>query len=113
LPKEDVIPQIVTGLAALGRTGDLDKIKQFTELMQLPQTWPPAVQERTKWDVYAREVAAGLSMKTPWMMSDEEWKAHQEAIAKQQQQQAMMQAGTDMVGKAGPELINQVMQGQG
>lgn len=113
LPKEDVIPQIVTGLAALGRIGDLDKIKQFTEMMQLPQTWPEPVQRRTKWDVYAREVAAGLSMKMPWMMTEEEWKKQLKAEQQAQQQQAMMQAGTEMVGKAGPEIINQVMQGQG
>lgn len=113
LPKEFVLPQIVTGLAALGRVGDLDKIKQFTEMMQLPQAWPLPVQERTKWDVYAREVAAGLSMKMPWMMTDEEWKAKQEELAKQQQQQALLQAGAGMAEKAGPELINQVMQGNG
>jgi len=113
LPKEDVIPQIVTGLAALGRIGDLDKIKQFTELMQLPQTWPEPVQRRTKWDVYAREVAAGLSMKMPWMMSEDEWQEKVKAEQQAQQQQAMMQAGTEMVGKAGPEVIKQVMQGQG
>ena len=113
LPKEQILPQIVTGLAALGRVGDLDKIKQFTEMMQLPQVWPQAVQDRTKWDVYAREVAAGLSMKMPWMMTDEEWKAKQAELAKQQQQQMMMQAGMGAVEKAGPELINQAMQGQG
>jgi len=112
LPKEDVIPQIVTGLAALGRIGDLDKIKQFTELMQLPQTWPGPVQERTKWDVYAREVAAGLSMKMPWMMSQEEWEEKMKQQQKAQEQAAMLQAGTGMVEKAGPEIINKAMQGQ-
>lgn len=115
LPKEDVIPQIVTGLAALGRIGDLDKIKQFTELMQLPQTWPEPVQQRTKWDVYAREVAAGLSMKTPWMMTEQEWqeelKKQQAAQQAQAQQEAMLQAGTQMAGNAGLELVNKVMQG--
>ena len=82
-------------------------------MMQLPQVWPQAVQDRTKWDVYAREVAAGLSMKMPWMMTDEEWKAKQAELAKQQQQAMMMQAGMGAVEKAGPELINQAMQGNG
>lgn len=112
LPKESVLPQIVTGLAALGRIGDLDKIKQFTEMMQLPQVWPMPVQERTKWDVYAREVAAGLSMKMPWMMTDEEYQAkikqQQEAQSQQAQQQAMM----DAASSAAPQIAQQAMQNQ-
>ena len=109
LTKEQVTPQIVTGLAALGRVGDLDKIKQFTEMMQLPLNWPQPVQERTKWDVFAREVAAGLSMKLPWMMSSEEWQERQEAIAKQQQQQQMMEAASGAMQNAGPEIMKQAM----
>jgi hypothetical protein len=111
LSEEQVIPQIVTGLAALGKIGDLDKIKQFTEMMQLPQTWPEPVQARTKWDVYAREVAAGLSMKLPWIMTDEEWKAKQQAQAQAQQEQMAAQAMAGAAEKAGPDVINQAMQG--
>jgi hypothetical protein len=111
LSEEQVIPQIVTGLAALGKIGDLDKIKQFTEMMQLPQTWPEPVQARTKWDVYAREVAAGLSMKLPWIMTDEEWQAKQQAQAQAQQEQLAAQAMAGAAEKAGPDVINQAMQG--
>jgi hypothetical protein len=111
LPEGQVVPQIVTGLAALGRIGDLDKIKQFTEMMQLPQTWPMQVQQRTKWDVYAREVAAGLSMKMPWMMDDDEWKAYQAEQAKAQQSQVATEAMAGAAEKAGPEIIKQAMQG--
>ena len=108
LSEENVLPLIVTGLAALGRIGDLDKIRQFTELMQLPLSWPAPVQERTKWDIFAREVAAGLSMKMPWMMTDEEWQAKQQAIAEQNQQQAAQEAMVGAAKGAGPEIIKQV-----
>jgi DNA-directed RNA polymerase subunit N (RpoN/RPB10) len=109
LPQEKVIPQIVTGLSALGRVGDLDKIKQFTEMMQLPQVWPAPVQQRTKWDVYAREVAAGLSMKMPWMMTDEEWEAQQKKESQAQQAGLAAEALAGAAEKAGPELINKAL----
>jgi len=110
LAGEQVIPDIVTGLEAFGKSGDLDKIKQFTEMMQLPQTWPMPVQARTKWDIYAREVAASLSMKMPFMMTDEEWKAEQAKQAKAQQDQAMQEAAVN----AAPGVIqNQLEQGGG
>lgn len=109
LSEEQVIPKIITGLAALGRVGDLDKIKQFTEMMQLPQMWPQEVLARTKWGIYTREVAAGLSMKLPWMMTDEEWAEHQQQQAQEQQQQMMAQAAMGAAEKAGPELINNAM----
>jgi hypothetical protein len=107
---DQVIPEIVTGLAALGKVGDLDKIKQFTEMMQLPQTWPLPVQERTKWDVYAKEVAAGLSMEMPWMMTDEEYQDKQQAQAQAQQAQTMTDAMAGAAEKAGPEMLQQAMQ---
>jgi hypothetical protein len=110
LPEEAYVPQIVTGLEALGRIGDLDKIKQFTEMMQLPQAWPIPVQERTKWDVYAKEVAAGLSMKMPWIMTDEEYQAKQQQQAKAQQEAMAAQAMAGAAEKAGPDMINKAMQ---
>jgi len=100
---ENIIPNIVTGLAAFGKSGDLDKIHQYSEMMSLPATWPPAVLARTKMDVYSREVAANLSMKLPWAMTDDEWKDEQARLAKQQEQQAMQEAGI----KAAPELAKQ------
>jgi len=103
LPDGSVLPDIVTGLDAFGKAGELDKLNQFTEMMQLPQAWPEGVQARVKWDIYAREIAASLSMKLPFMMSDEEWQAKQEAQAQAQQQQTMGEAAV----AAAPELVKQ------
>lgn len=103
LPDGTVLPNIVTGLEAFGKMGDLDKIKQYTEMMQLPQMWPPQVQEGTDFLIYSREVAAGLSMKMPWQLSEEQLQAKREAQAQQAQQEKMMDAAVS----AAPELIKQ------
>jgi len=104
---EKVVPTIVTGLAALGKVGDLDKLQQFTELMQMPQTWPLPVQDRVKWHTYAREVAAGLSMKLSFMMTDEEYAKKQAAEKKAQQNQAVQDAAVN----AAPDIVKSQMQG--
>lgn len=108
LEDEAVVPNIVTGLDSLGKAGDLDKIKQYTEMMQMPQAWPEAVQKRTKFDIYSREVAASLSLELPWQMTDDEWKEYQEEIKQSQQEGAMQEAAV----KAAPQLLKQA-QGQG
>lgn len=107
VPEEMVSPSILTGLEALGRSGDLDKIAQFTELMQQPNTWPESVQRRTKFDIYAREVAASLSMQTPWLMTDEEYAALQQQEQQAAQQQMLMQEAS----KAAPNVIEDQMKG--
>lgn len=103
LPEDSVIPNIVTGLEAFGKSGDLDKLKQFTEMMQLPQTWPVGVQDRIKWDIYSREIAVSLSMKLSFMMTDEEYQAKQEALAKQQESAAAM----ELAKASAPALIKE------
>ena len=103
-----VQPIIITGIEALGRVGDMEKIMQFSELMQLPNTWPVPIQERTKWGVYTSDVAASLSMKLPWIMSDEELAQQQEAQANAAQEQNLgMEAA-----KAAPKVIEQQIGGQ-
>jgi len=103
-----VNPDIITGLAAFGRSGDLDKIRTYTEMMQLPLTWPEPVQKRTKFDIYSREIAAALSMESPWVMTEDEYKEVLAGEAKASQDAAMQEATV----KAAPELLKQGM-GQG
>jgi len=109
LPDGTVLPNIITGLEAFGKIGDLDKIKQYTEMMQLPQMWPAQVQEGTDFLVYSREVAAALSMKMPWTLSEEQLQAKRQAQAEAQQQQQMAEAGInaapELVKQAGPDIL--------
>lgn len=103
LPDDAVVPNITTGLESFGKTGELEKIRMYTELMQMPSTWPQAVQDRTKFDIYSREIAASLSMNMPWAMTDDEWEKVQADNAKAQQNQALQEAAV----KAAPEVIKQ------
>lgn len=101
-------PQILTGLEALGRIGDLDKIAQFTEIMNMPSTWPEGLQQRVKWDEYARGVAASLSMELPWLKTQAELDAEMESNNAAGMEQGLMQEAS----KAAPELIKQQLGGK-
>lgn len=103
LSGEHVIPTIITGLESLGKIGELDKLRQFTEFMQLPQAWPQAVQDRTNWDDYSRNIAAFLSMKLDFLMSDEEYQRKMAAIQQQQQQAQIM----EVAKTAAPAIIKE------
>lgn len=84
LPKGIVTPMIVTGLEALGRGNDLNKLDTFmSAVIQIPQ----AV-ERVNWTTYMTLRATALGMSTDGLIvTDEQYQAQQ----KQQQMQEMMQ----------------------
>lgn len=106
---QDFDPKITTGVEALGRVNELDKIQQFTEMLQLLQAWPQQMLERLDWNKFASKVAAEISLNTDGiLMSPEEYQKQVEAQRQQQQEAAMMQAGV----KAAPELAKQAMGGQ-
>ncbi len=109
LKVSDFNPKIVTGVEALGRVDELDKIQQFTEMLQLTNAWPPQMLERVNWTKYAAKVAAEISLDTDgFLLSDEEYQKRQEAAKQQQQEQALMEAGV----KAAPEVAKQAMGGK-
>lgn len=96
-----VEPEIATGLEALGRSGDMDKIVQFSELMSIPNGWSPEVQKRVKWGVYSLKVANSLSMELDFLMTDDEYAE----VQQQQQEQAMMENAAGEASKAIPKMI--------
>jgi len=100
-----VVPTIVSGLESFGLTGELEKLYQWSEIMQLPNTWPEALQSDIKFDDYARLAAANLSMKLPFLMTKEE------KIAKQQAQQAQQDGDLvkETVANTAPKVIEQSM----
>lgn len=103
LTASDVMPIIVTGLEALGKAGELDKLAQFSEMMAVPNGWSPAAQERIKWSDYMVMIAANLNMETPWLMTEDEYNQMKQAQAQQQQQQAMLEAAS----KAAPTMMKE------
>ena len=98
---DNIEPSIITGLEALGRAGDMQKIMQFSELMQLPNQWPEAIQDRIDWDLYQREAAISLSMEVPFLLSRE---AYEEKV-KQAKQDEMVGGAAQEASKAIPKMI--------
>jgi hypothetical protein len=103
LSKEKVKPRILTGLEALSKAGDLDKIRVFTETLGMVQAWPPELQSRTDVYQFAKTIANSLSLDLVYIRNDEE----QAAITQAQSQQNMMQQAGMEATKAIPNMIEQ------
>lgn len=103
LPATDVVPIIVTGIEALGKAGEIDKLMQFSEMMAIPNGWSQAAQDRLKWSDYMTFIAANLNMETPWIMTEDEYSQVLAERQKQAEQQQMM----EMAGKAAPSMMKQ------
>jgi hypothetical protein len=100
---ENVInPVITTGLAALGKLNDLDKLHQLTEFLQLPAAWPEPVQATVDWTIYTGTIAANISLDTPWLKTSEQ--VSQDQANNRQQQLEMIAA--QGAAKGIPDLIN-------
>ena len=100
LPVEDVLPIIITGIEALGKVGELDKLYQLSEMMAIPNSWSPQAQERIKWSEYIGFIAANLNMETTWLMSEEEYAE----FAKQRQEQLQQQEMAKMAAGLAPKM---------
>lgn len=99
--ESDVTPVITTGIGALGKAGELDKLVQFSEMMSIPNSWSPEAQGRMKWSDYMTMIAANLNMEAPWLLTEDEY--NQKVATQQQaaQQQAMQEAAA----KAAPQMM--------
>ena len=103
LPKGTVKPTIITGIEALGRGNDLQKLREFVaEIGNLAQISPEVVQSLNPQDLINR-IATGLGIDTEGLVkSQEQLMAEQEAQQQQAQQQQMM----EMAQKAAPQVVN-------
>lgn len=106
LPKELVNTVLITGISALSKMTDADKLMQFTEMLNLPASWPMPAQERMLWADYMRSAASQLSLETPWIMSEEDYQKQQEQRMQAQQQQMMMQGAANAM----PQVANNLTQ---
>jgi len=104
---DDFEPEIITGTEALGRMNELDKIMQFTEMLQMTNAWPETMQKRVRWDSYSAKVAAEIGLEIDWIMSDEEFSKLQQ----QEQKSAMQQNAMAEASKAAPDIIKQAAGG--
>jgi len=109
LPKGSVKPTIITGVEALGRGNDLQKLREFVaEIANLAQVNPQIVQSLNTQDLIKR-IATGLGIDTEGLVkSEEDIMAEQEEMAQQMQNQQMMQ----MAEKAIAPAVNGAMKQQ-
>jgi hypothetical protein len=98
LPKDSVAPTVITGIEALGRGNDLQKLREFVmEIGQLAQISPEVVQSLNPSDLITR-VATSLGIDTEGLIKSQEQLAQeQEAAQQQMQQQQMMDMAQDVV----------------
>ncbi|AWD90754.1 head to tail connecting protein [Pseudomonas phage Alpheus] len=109
LGKEHVKITLMTGIEALSKMSELDRIQQFTEMVSMPAAWPQQLQERVDWGAYQQYMSNQLNLTLPFMMTDEQY-ADAQAARQEQQQQQMMQEG---LTKAAPTIVDNLMTSNG
>lgn len=104
LPKDTVKPTIVTGMEALGRGQDLNKLATFLQYLQ--PLGPEVITSEMNIDDYIDRLGASLGIDTNGLIKSAEQKAaEQQAMMEQQQQMMMEQTMAAMAEKAtGPAV---------
>jgi hypothetical protein len=112
LPKNSVKPTIITGVEALGRGNDLQKLREFVaEIANLAQVNPAVVQSLNTQDLIKR-IATGLGIDTEGLVkSDEELAQEQAAQEDAMQNQQMMQLAEKAVAPAVQGAMKQSQEG--
>jgi len=112
LPKNSVKPTIITGIEALGRGNDLQKLREFVaEIANLAQVNPAVVQSLNTQDLIKR-IATGLGIDTEGLVKSEEELAQEQAAQEEQMQnQQMMQMAEKAVAPAVAGAMKQQEQG--
>lgn len=108
LPKGSVKPTIVTGVEALGRGNDLDKLREFVaEISQLAQINPQAVQMLNISDLIQR-MANSHGIDTEGLIkTQEQLQAEQEAEMQAQQMAQLQQTAQDVAPQVANNLTRQ------
>ena len=111
LPKGTVTPVIVTGVEALGRGNDLNKLRTYIQdLVALAQANPETIQRINFGDLVAR-LATGHGIDTTGLIkTDEQLQAEQQAAMEAQQQQMMMQTMQDVAPGVAKEMTKAGME---
>jgi hypothetical protein len=110
LPEKYVRPVIVTGLEALGRGHDLNKLNTF--LQQLAPLGPEVLQRYMNIGDYITRVGTSLGIDMQGLVKSEEQLAQEDQAAQEaMMQQQMMATGMDAGGKMAVEATKGMMNG--
>lgn len=106
LPKNQVRPKIVTGLEALGRSSDLQRLNMFVQQLS------PFAQQLMQYmnlDEYVKRVGTSLGIDMNGLIKSQEQIAEEQQAA---EQQAMMQQAAQPVAREGMGMIRDGMKAQ-
>lgn len=101
LSTKKVSPTILTGIEALGRMAELDKLGTFNGYVSMTAQWPENLQQAIKWPEFTDWVQGQISANFPFFKTSEELQAEAEA----QQQQQATQFAAEQAGKAIPDMV--------
>ncbi len=108
MPKDAVKPQIVTGIEALGRGQDLNKLSQFLQMLQ--PLGPQIIAQNLNVDDYIDRLGASLGIDTGGLVKTLEQKAQEQQAVQMAQEQALTQQTMGkMAERAAPEIVGQMM----
>tara|TARA_Y100000361_G_C10847508_1_gene182650 strand:- start:120 stop:503 length:384 start_codon:yes stop_codon:yes gene_type:complete len=117
-PKDTLKPQIVTGLEALGRGQDLNKLQAFLQMLQ--PLGAEAIASQMNLDDYIDRLAASLGIDTQGLIKSPEQKQQemeqQQEMMEQQQMAQMAEKGVAPMVKGVADAANmgrQIQQGEG
>ena len=107
MPKDSVKPTVVTGIEALGRGQDLNKLAAFLQYLQ--PLGPEVIQSEMNLGDYIDRLAASLGIDTSGLIKSDEQKAQEQAMQQQMMQQQMLeQAGMGALQKAAPAIAGKM-----
>lgn len=111
MPKDSVIPTVVTGIEALGRGQDLNKLATFLQYLQ-PLGAEVIASEMNLSD-YIDRLAASLGIDTSGLIKSAEQKQQEAMMQQQMQQQQMLeQTAMGMAQGAAPQLAKGVAESE-
>ena len=105
-PKDTLKPQIVTGLEALGRGQDLNKLQSFLQFLQ--PLGQQVIAQEMNIDDYIDRLGASLGIDTQGLIKSPEQKQQEQMLAQQQQQQMML---AQMAEKGIPQAVKGMADG--
>lgn len=103
---DNIEPVIITGIEALGRMAELDKLAQFAQYVSLPLNWPEQAQAAIDWPKYMDWVRGQISAELPFIKDGKQMQQEQEA-AKDAQDEQMLNEG---VAKAIPTAVGKSLE---
>jgi len=117
MPKDSVKPTVVTGIEALGRGQDLNKLASFLQYLQ--PLGPEVIQSEMNLNDYIDRLAASLGIDTSGLIKSQEQKMQEQMMQQQAMQEQMLEQGAmgvaqkaapAVAGAIDPEQVQQAME---